>query len=138
MLAAGSAAASLRPRTAWGKRMPRWSSRLLAAACVLASASGVQAQNYPAKAIRAIIPFPAGSATDGMARLVGEHLSKTLGHGFVVENMAGANGTLASRAAARTAPDGYTVLFSTNSTHSASVYLYDKLGYDPIADFAPV
>jgi tripartite-type tricarboxylate transporter receptor subunit TctC len=121
-----------------GKRMPRWSRRLLAVACVLVAIAAAHAQSYPAKPIRAIIPFPAGSATDGMARLISEHLTRTTGHGFVVENMTGANGTLASRAAARSAPDGYTILFSTNSTHSASVYLYDKLGYDPIADFTPV
>jgi tripartite-type tricarboxylate transporter receptor subunit TctC len=118
--------------------MPRWSSRLLAVACVLSATSGAQAQSYPARPIRAIVPFPAGSATDGMARLIGAHFTKTFGSGFVVENMTGANGTLAARAAARSAPDGYTIFFSTNSTHSASVYLYDKLGYDPIADFVPV
>ncbi|MGZ8300794.1 MAG: Bug family tripartite tricarboxylate transporter substrate binding protein [Rhodoplanes sp.] len=97
-----------------------------------------QAQTYPAKPIRAIVPFPAGSATDGMARLVSVHFTKVFGHGIVIENMVGATGTIASRATAKAAPDGYTILFSTNSTHSANAYLYNNLGYDPIADFTPL
>src|SRR5205814_2381478 len=63
---------------------------------------------------------------------------KLFGHGLIIENMTGATGTVASRAAARAAPDGYTILFSTNSTHSANAYLYNNLGYDPIADFTPL
>jgi len=97
-----------------------------------------QAQTYPTKPIRAIVPFPAGSATDGMARLISAHFTKVFGHGLIIENMVGATGTVASRAAARAAPDGYTILFSTNSTHSANAYLYNNLGYDPIADFTPL
>jgi tripartite-type tricarboxylate transporter receptor subunit TctC len=102
------------------------------AACV------AQAETYPGKPIRVIVPFPAGSATDGMARLVGAYFQKKFGYGFVVENMTGATGVIASRATARAAPDGYTILFSTNSTHSANAYLYNDLGYDPIADFTPL
>src|SRR6267378_1425758 len=102
------------------------------------AASAAQAQTYPAKPIRAIVPFPAGSATDGMARLVSAHFTKVFGHGLIIENMTGATGTVASRATARAAPDGYTILFSTNSTHSANAYLYNNLGYDPIADFTPL
>ena len=106
-------------------------------ACVLA-VSTAQAQPYPNKPIRAIVPFPAGSATDGMARLVNAHFSKVFGHGLIIENMAGATGTIASRAAAKAPPDGYTIIFSTNSTHSANAYLYNNLGYDPVADFTPL
>jgi tripartite-type tricarboxylate transporter receptor subunit TctC len=102
------------------------------------AASVAHAETYPNKPIRAIIPFPAGSATDGMARLVSAHFSKAFGHGLVIENMVGATGTIASRATAKAAPDGYTILFSTNSTHSANAYLYNNLGYDPIADFTPL
>jgi len=102
------------------------------------AASAAQAQTYPNKPIRAIIPFPAGSATDGMARLVSAHFTKVFGHGLIIENMVGATGTIASRATAKAPPDGYTIMFSTNSTHSANAYLYNNLGYDPVADFTPL
>jgi tripartite-type tricarboxylate transporter receptor subunit TctC len=106
-------------------------------ACVLA-VSAAQADTFPSKPIRAIVPFPAGSATDGMARLVSAHFTKVFGHGLIIENMVGATGTIASRATAKAAPDGYTIMFSTNSTHSANAYLYNNLGYDPIGDFTPL
>lgn len=102
------------------------------------AASAAHAQPFPAKPIRAIVPFPAGSATDGMARLVSAHFTKVFGHGLIIENMVGATGTIASRATAKAAPDGYTIMFSTNSTHSANAYLYNNLGYDPIGDFTPL
>src|SRR4051812_25113417 len=85
----------------------------------LVPTSAAQAETYPTKPIRAIIPFPAGSATDSMARLVSAHFTRVFGHGLIIENMVGATGTIASRATARAAPDGYTIMFSTNSTHSA-------------------
>ena len=107
-------------------------------ALLVISAFAAQAQPYPNKPIRAIIPFPAGSATDGMARLVSAHFTKVFGHGLIIENMVGATGTIASRATAKAAPDGYTIMFSTNSTHSANAWLYNNLGYDPLADFTPL
>ncbi len=85
-----------------------------------------------------IVPFPAGSATDGQARLIGAHFQKVFGHGFIVENMPGATGAIAARAVAKAPPDGYTLMLSSVSTHSANYYLYNNLGYDPIADFTPV
>jgi tripartite-type tricarboxylate transporter receptor subunit TctC len=119
--------------------MPRLCGRaLMLVAMLLAAMPAALAESYPSKPIRVIVPFPAGSATDGMARLISEYFTKHLGQGFVIENMAGANGTLAARAAARSTPDGYTLFFSTNSTHSASVYLYNKPGFDPVADFSPI
>jgi tripartite-type tricarboxylate transporter receptor subunit TctC len=118
--------------------MPRWSSRLLAVACVLVAVCAAHSQTYPNKPIRAIVPFPAGSATDGMARLVSAHFTKVFGNGLIIENMVGATGTIASRATAKAEPDGYTIMFSTNSTHSANAYLYSHLGYDPVADFTPL
>src|SRR3954452_2337657 len=102
------------------------------------AASAAHAETFPSKPIRAIVPFPAGSATDGMARLVSAHYTKVFGHGLVIENMVGATGTIASRATAKAAPDGYTIMFSTNSTHSANAYIYNTLGYDPIKDFTPL
>jgi tripartite-type tricarboxylate transporter receptor subunit TctC len=104
----------------------------------LCALTAAHAETYPSKPIRAIVPFPAGSATDGMARLVGAHFTKVFGHGLIVENMVGATGTIASRATAKAPPDGYTIMFSTNSTHSANAYLYNNLGYDPVADFTPL
>jgi len=106
-------------------------------ACVLAL-SAAHAETFPSKPIRVIVPFPAGSATDGQARLIGAHVQKVFGHGFIVENMPGATGAIAARAIARAAPDGYTIMISSVSTHSANAYLYNNLGYDPITDFTPI
>jgi tripartite-type tricarboxylate transporter receptor subunit TctC len=106
-------------------------------ACVL-TMSVAQADTYPNKPIRMIVPFPAGSATDGQARLIGAHFQKAFGQSFIVENMPGATGAIAARTIARAAPDGYTLMISTISTHSANPHLYNNLGYHPIADFTPV
>jgi len=100
--------------------------------------SAAHAETFPSKPIRVIVPFPAGSATDGQARLIGAHFQKMFGHGFIVENMPGATGAIAARAIARAAPDGYTLMISSVSTHSANAWLYNNPGYDPIADFTPV
>jgi tripartite-type tricarboxylate transporter receptor subunit TctC len=100
--------------------------------------SAAHAETFPSKPIRVIVPFPAGSATDGQARLIGAHFQKVFGHGFIVENMPGATGAIAARTVARAAPDGYTLMISSVSTHSANAYLYNNLGYDPIADFTPI
>jgi len=105
-------------------------------ACLLVSAA--HAETFPGKPIRMIVPFPAGSATDGQARLIGAHFQKVFGHGFIVENMPGATGAIAARAIARAAPDGYTLMISSVSTHSANAWLYNNPGYDPIADFTPI
>ena len=107
------------------------------AACLFV-ASAAQAETFPSKPIRMIVPFPAGSATDGQARLIGAHFQKVFGQGFIVENMPGATGAIAARAVAKAPPDGYTLLLSSVSTHSANPYLYNTLGYDPLADFTPV
>ena len=106
-------------------------------ACVMA-VSAAQAETFPSRPIRMIVPFPAGSATDGQARLIGAHFQKVFGYGCLVENVPGATGAIAARTVARAAPDGYTLLISTISTHSANPHLYNNLGYDPIADFTPV
>jgi tripartite-type tricarboxylate transporter receptor subunit TctC len=113
----------------------RWFARLVTCLFVVSAA---HAETFPGKPIRVIVPFPAGSATDGQARLIGAHFQKVFGHGFVVENMPGATGAIAARAIARAAPDGYTLMISSVSTHSANAYLFNNLGYDPIADFTPI
>jgi tripartite-type tricarboxylate transporter receptor subunit TctC len=97
-----------------------------------------QAESYPSRLIKLIVPFPAGSATDTEARFLADKVGTTLGQKVIVENKAGANGNLGATEAARAQPDGYTLYLATNSTHSANVHLYSKLPFDPVADFAPV
>ena len=108
---------------------------LLAAAAL---APAAWAQSYPAKPITFIVPFAAGSATDQLARALGQSITESTKQAVVVDNKAGASGMLAAQAAARSAPDGYTVLITTNTTHAANEHLYKKLPYDPVKDFAPV
>jgi len=90
-----------------------------------------------ARPVRLIVPFPAGGGADTIARLVGGRLSEMWGQQLVVENRGGAGGNIASEAAARSAPDGYT-LYLAGEFHSTNLFTYPKLSYDPIADFAPV
>ena len=108
------------------------------AALALAAAFGAQAQGYPAKPVSLIVPFAAGSATDQLARALGQSMTTDTKQAVVVDNKAGASGMLAAQAAARAAPDGYTVLITTNTTHAANEHLYKKLPYDAVKDFAPV
>jgi len=96
------------------------------------------ADAYPAKPITFVVPFAAGSATDSLARALGQSISAETKQPVVIDNKAGASGMLAAQAVARAAPDGYTVLISTNTTHAANEHLYKKIGYDPVKDFAPV
>jgi len=116
--------------------------RICGAFCViglcLASLDGALGQTYPAKAVRMIVPFPAGGATDIVGRLVAQKLSESWGHQVIVDNRGGAGGTIGSEVAAKSPPDGYTILVGTSSTHAVAPSLYTKLGYDPVRDFAPV
>ena len=96
------------------------------------------AQTYPSRPVTIITPFAAGSVTDATARAIAQHLQETLGQSFVVENRAGAGGLLAANAVARAAPDGSTLLITTNSTHSAAPGLFKSVPYDPIKDFTSV
>ena len=98
----------------------------------------VQAQNYPSRPVTILTPFAAGSVTDAAARLVAQALQESLGQTFVVENRAGAGGLLAANAVARAKNDGYTLLLTTNSTHSAANGLFKNVPYDPIKDFTPI
>lgn len=110
---------------------------LLAGAVELAGAS-VFAQGYPARPIHIIAPFPAGGGYDFLARLVGSEMTKTFGQPVIVENKSGANGNIGTDAAAKSAPDGYTLLMGGNSPLSLNVGLYPKLPYDPLRDFEPI
>jgi tripartite-type tricarboxylate transporter receptor subunit TctC len=112
--------------------------RALVAAGLAALTVGAHAQTYPARPVRLVVPFPAGSATDQVARLVGQQLQDELKQPFVVENKPGAQGSIAAGEVARAAPDGYTLLVTTNTPQAANVSLFKKLAYDPVKDFAPV
>jgi len=108
----------------------------LAASAMMAGAA--QAQSYPNRPISMIVPFAAGGPTDIIARIVGEHMSKTLGQQIVVENVAGAGGTTGITRAAQSKNDGYTIMMGHMGTHGAAPALYPNLKYDPAKDFEPI
>jgi tripartite-type tricarboxylate transporter receptor subunit TctC len=112
--------------------------RTLVAAGLAALTVCAHAQTYPARPVRLMVPFPAGSATDQVARLVGRELQDELKQPFVVENKPGAQGSIAAGEVARAAPDGHTLLVTTNTPQAANVSLFKKLAYDPVKDFAPI
>ena len=112
--------------------------RTLVAIGLALAATGASAQNYPSKPITIVVPFAAGSGTDSITRIVGQQLSVAFNQSVVIENKVGASGVLAATYVARAAPDGYTLLMATNSTHSANPHLFKSLSYDPVKDFAPV
>ncbi|UFS76259.1 tripartite tricarboxylate transporter substrate binding protein [Tardiphaga sp. 37S4] len=98
-----------------------------------------QAQDvYPSKMIRLLVPFPAGSATDVEARFLAEKVGAVLGQKILVDNKPGANANIGAAEVARAPGDGYTLYLATNSTHSANVHLYNKMPFDPVADFTPI
>jgi len=112
---------------------------LCLAACIAAvSAQAATTEKYPNRPVRFIVPFTAGSATDVVARTVGQNLSEALGQPIVVDNRAGANGTIGAELAAKSPKDGYTVLISTNTPSAAAPSLMKKINYDPVKDFAPI
>jgi tripartite-type tricarboxylate transporter receptor subunit TctC len=103
-----------------------------------ATAAPAAAQDYPNRPITLVLPFPAGSGIDVTARIVGDSLSARLGQPVVIENKPGANGVVAATAVARSAPDGYTIFMTTNSSLSAAPFLLKSVPYDPVKDFAPI
>lgn len=112
---------------------------LTAAAIGLAFATGASAQaTYPTRPITVIVPFAAGGPTDVVARIVADHMSKTLGQQLVVENVAGAGGTTGITRGATSTPDGYTIMMGHMGTHGAAPALYPNLRYDPTKDFEPI
>jgi tripartite-type tricarboxylate transporter receptor subunit TctC len=112
-LAVGAAALPALPRNAW-------------------------AQTYPAHPVTMVVPFAPGGTTDVVARIIGEHLSRTLGQQFVIENVAGAGGTIGTTRTMRASPDGYTIQIGQMGTHAAAVALYPNLAYRPDVDFEPI
>ena len=112
---------------------------LLGLLCVLAlPTADVQAQTYPSKPIKAIVPFAAGSATDQIGRAFAQKMSESLGQSIVIENRPGVNGMLGADAVAKSPADGYTILVGTNSTNAALKSLMKKLPYDQDTAFAPI
>ena len=108
------------------------------ACCAIVVACRAQAQSYPSKPVRLIVPFPAGGATDLFARSLSQKLGEKLGQSLVVENRPGAGGTLGSDLAAKAVPDGYTLLLATSSTHSIGPNLNPRMPYDAVKDFTPI
>jgi len=110
----------------------------IAIALVFSLVAVANAQTYPAKAVRIIVPFPPGGGTDIVAREVAQKLSQGLGQPFLIENRPGAGGTVGSEAVAKAPADGYTLGMATSSTHGVAPSVYPNLGYDAVRDFAPV
>jgi len=104
-----------------------------------ALAESASAQDrYPSRSIKFIVPFVAGSATDTLARLLGNRLSQSLGQSVIVENIGGGSGVPAAQAVVRSAPDGYTVFITSNTTHAANQSMLKRVPYDAVADFEPL
>ena len=112
--------------------------RKLSAALALCISAAAVAQDYPNRAIRMVVPFPPAGGTDNIARLLVSKVSSELGQSLVIENRAGAGGTLGAGIVAKAEPDGYTILLSTNSTHVIGPILNPAIGYDPLRSFTPI
>jgi tripartite-type tricarboxylate transporter receptor subunit TctC len=119
--------------------MSKFSCLLLSAFAILISvAPGLAQSDYPSRPITRIVPFAAGGPTDVVARIVADHMSRTLGQRVIVENIVGAGGTIGTTRAMRASPDGYTIVMGLLGTHASAPALYRNLAYDPENDFAPI
>jgi len=114
-----------------------WSAVFIAI-IVMSSAVPTRVQGYPSRPITVIVPFPAGGASDVVARIVTNQMAKLLGQSMVVENVSGAGGTVGSARAAAAPPDGYTLLAAAMGSHVAAPVLTPNLRYDPVTDFMPI
>ncbi len=114
-----------------------WMIRLAMAACLPALPGAVWSQDYPVRAIRMVVPFPAGGGSDLIARVTAQKLSGALGQPVVVDNRAGASGNIAAELVARSVPDGYTLIFA-NSSVAISPAVYQKLPFNPVKDLMPI
>ena len=110
---------------------------LLPLGIALATAGNARA-DYPDKTLTFVVPFAAGSATDQLARALGQEVTKITKQSVVVDNKAGASGFIGAEIVKKAAPDGYTVFITTNTTHAANEHLFKKLPYDPVKDYLPV
>ena len=116
----------------------RFSHLALASLAATAVPRFAAAQVYPMRPVTMIVPFAPGGASDVIGRIIGEHLSRTLEHQFVIENVAGAGGTTGTTRTMRANPDGYTIQLGQMGTHAAAVALYPNLAYRPDVDFEPI
>jgi tripartite-type tricarboxylate transporter receptor subunit TctC len=112
--------------------------RLVIALASCLGAYAASAQDYPTRPVALVVPFPAGSTTDLVGRILADELGKSLGQNVVVENRGGAGGTIGTEGVARANPDGHILLMGTIGTHSINPAVYAKINYDPIADFSPI
>jgi tripartite-type tricarboxylate transporter receptor subunit TctC len=106
--------------------------------CLIVSSATAQAQTWPSRPVRMIVPFPPGGGTDLVSRSVAARLADAIGQPVVVDNRPGAGGTIGADAVAKAAPDGYTIGTATSSTHPAAVVLQKGVPYDPVKSFAPI
>ncbi len=120
-----------------GQKIPA-AHRVVAAVLLVLAAIAPAGAQYPQRPVTLVVPFPAGGATDLIARVLANELQAKLGQPFVVESRPGAGTTLAAAAVARAAPDGATLLLATTSTLAIAPSVYKALAYDPVKDFAPV
>src|SRR3954467_586659 len=109
---------------------------LLAILALIASATSYA--QYPSRAIRFVVPFPAGGPLDIVARSIGQDLNKAWGQPVLIDNRPGAGGNIGADVVSKAPPDGYTIVMGAVSTHAINVWLYKSLPYDPVKDFAPV
>src|SRR5437763_13211619 len=117
--------------------MPMKKLMLLLTAALVASSAAL-AQEYPTRPITLVVPYAAGGGNDAMARTVADTMSRVLGQQIVVENRAGAGGSIATRQVAKAAPDGYTLVIGGTGTLAINPTLYGNVGYDPRKDFTPI
>lgn len=118
-------------------RIPRLARAVLLLLAFTLGASGARA-DYPDKPIRFVVPFAAGGGADALARAVAEGMSRTLGQPVLIDNKAGGDATIGSAFVAKSAPDGYTILFASNTGFSGAPFLHRNIGYDPARDFTPI
>jgi tripartite-type tricarboxylate transporter receptor subunit TctC len=119
-------------------RMNRLAHVLVLAALITGGTTTAQAEDYPNQPVKIIVPFAAGGGADVVARIVAQGLGDALGQPVIVENRAGAGGSLGATYVAQSPPDGYRLLMGTVSTHGTNAAVYSKLGYDPVKDFTPI
>jgi tripartite-type tricarboxylate transporter receptor subunit TctC len=116
-------------------RYARWLAAALLSVTLIGPAA---AQSWPDRAVKVVVPFPAGGSTDVVGRALAQRLTEALGQSFVIENVTGANGNLGAAQVAKAKPDGYTLLFSTSGPAATNKLLYKTLAFDPLKDFTPI
>ncbi len=112
--------------------------KLLAAAALALAAGAALAQAWPAHTVKLVVPYPPGSSPDSVGRIVAQQMQEALGQPVIVSNVSGALANVGTAEVARAAPDGYTILLTTNTPHAANVALFKQLPFDPVKDFAPI